>query len=396
MNHFLFDFFLCFFILSSWRKLSVNSQCVGDCENCITPKGERGQCVTIKNCPQLLRILSYVPIRAEDANLLRDSNCGFQGIDPKVCCSLTNEQITTPPPATRIPLNTGEKLTGYHSSLLPSTEICGVSSAERILGGEETELDEFPWMALLQYTKPRGKGFHCGGVLISNRYVLTAAHCVKGKDLPRTWTLSSVRLGEYNTETEEDCVTSGNGYKWCSDKPIDIPVEERIAHEKYQPRDPNQYNDIALLRLSRAVNFTDYIKPVCLPTSSELINNDFVGTTMYVAGWGKTENSSDSPIKLKLKVPVKRITTCAEVYRNADIELGPTQMCAGGESGKDSCRGDSGGPLMGNYKNANADANWYALGLVSFGPSPCGTAGWPGIYTKINDFVPWIVNKLKP
>lgn len=70
-------------------------------------------------------------------------------------------------------------------------------------------------------------------------------------------------------------------------------------------------------------------------------------------------------------------------------------MCAGGLKGQDSCRGDSGGPLMG-VLSVDRSQNYYALGVVSFGPSPCGLQGWPGIYTRITKYMPWIISKLRP
>nr|CAH7735497.1 unnamed protein product [Callosobruchus chinensis] len=69
-------------------------------------------------------------------------------------------------------------------------------------------------------------------------------------------------------------------------------------------------------------------------------------------------------------------------------------MCAGGERGRDSCRGDSGGPLM-SYEQNGADQNWYAVGVVSFGPSPCGMENWPGVYTRVGSYMQWIVDKLR-
>lgn len=69
----------------------------------------------------------------------------------------------------------------------------------------------------------------------------------------------SVRLGEYDTETDEDCLENRTGRE-CADPAVDVPVEERIPHEDYDPQDQNQYNDIALLRLSRDVRFTGSYK----------------------------------------------------------------------------------------------------------------------------------------
>lgn len=219
-------------------------------------------------------------------------------------------------------------------------------------------------------------------------------------------------MGEYNTETDPDCINNGFGED-CAPPPINIPVAERIAHESYDPNDVNQYHDIALLRLQRTAKFTgescytstnltikycfflDYVRPICLPTSNEELRKSYLGQKLFVAGWGKTENRSESNIKLKVQIPVKQTSECSTTYSIANVKLGPGQMCAGGEKGRDSCRGDSGGPLMTVSKDKNKEDHWFAAGVVSFGPSPCGMENWPGVYTKVSKYVNWIVSKLK-
>lgn len=81
---------------------------------------------------------------------------------------------------------------------------------------------------------------------------------------------------------------------------------------------------------------------------------------------------------------------CNQVYASQRREIINSQICAGGEKGKDSCRGDSGGPLMGTHKDSRGQAYWYLAGLVSYGPSPCGMEGWPGVYTKVANYLDWI------
>lgn len=94
-------------------------------------------------------------------------------------------------------------------------------------------------------------------------------------------------------------------------------------------------------------------------------------------------------------MPVRGNAECENTYKQANVNLKHGQMCAGGEKGKDSCRGDSGGPLMVSYADEKNEINWYIVGVVSFGPSPCGMEGWPGVYTRVSNYGKWIVEKLK-
>ncbi|XP_076164420.1 CLIP domain-containing serine protease HP8-like [Ptiloglossa arizonensis] len=394
-------------LLQALALSSVTAQYQGG-SDCVTPTGANGGCIAIRQCQPLLNILQMRPLQTGAIDFLKQSQCGFQGRDPLVCCPLQNPNVNIPPRGDQInpvgPLDpnsgsnpeqpnggTNGEIVQYNlagNPLLPTD--CGKDLSQRIFGGERTELDEFPWMTLLEYLKPNGKTTACGGVLISRRYVLTAAHCIKGKDLPNTWRLESIRLGEYNTETDPDCVQDGETTVVCADDPITVGIEEQIAHENYRPISRDQRYDIALLRLSRDVAFTSYIKPICLPPS-----NSF-GQKLYVAGWGKTENSSSSDVKLKLSLPLADNQQCKQTYGNAGVTLGYGQVCAGGQKGKDSCRGDSGGPLMSLERTRDGTGRWSAVGIVSFGPSPCGMPGWPGVYTRVIDFVPWILSKMRP
>ncbi|KAL6425433.1 hypothetical protein ACFW04_009546 [Cataglyphis niger] len=340
--------------------------------------------------------------RDQAITYLRRNHCGFEGMNPLVCC-IGNANVNTRPSETIInpgstpgwnpqpsssPLNENIQVDLADNPLLPSD--CGRDLSQRIVGGERTELGEFPWMALLEYQKPNGRTTACGGVLINKRYILTAAHCIKGKDLPSNWRLTSVRLGEYDTDTERDCVPDSEDSVVCADDTITVGVEEQIAHEEYRPLSRDQRYDIALLRLSRDVSFTNFIKPICLPSNTSLNGK------LVVAGWGKTETRSASNVKLKLSLPLADKDQCDQTYSNAGVQLGYGQICAGGQKGKDSCRGDSGGPLMSVERIADGTGRWAAVGVVSFGPSPCGMQGWPGVYTRVIDFVPWIVSKLRP
>lgn len=102
-----------------------------------------------------------------------------------------------------------------------------------------------------------------------------------------------------------------------------------------------------------------------------------------------------SNIKLQVWLPVVSSEECDRTYRQKKITIGNGQLCAGGVEGKDSCIGDSGGPLMstGNWAR-DGRTRYFIAGVVSFGPELCGTKGWPGVYTRISYYTDWILNQL--
>lgn len=225
--------------------------------------------------------------------------------------------------------------------------------------------------------------------MINKRYIVTAAHCVHGKQVSDVGRLINVRLGEYNTETTEDCVQLDNA-RDCADPVKNYGVEEIIVHEDYRPIENSflqRENDIALLRLSGNVRYSEFVAPICLPSPT------FPGTSsnrmLVVAGWGRTLVSKRSSIKLKVNVPTYEFETCRQMYSTRNINLVDSQMCAGGNFAQDSCNGDSGGPLMSRENGA-----WIAEGIVSFGLG-CGVER-PAVYTKVHSFLPWIRSKLRP
>uniref|UniRef100_A0A182MTH9 Peptidase S1 domain-containing protein n=1 Tax=Anopheles culicifacies TaxID=139723 RepID=A0A182MTH9_9DIPT len=281
------------------------------------------------------------------------------------------------------------------SRLVFDTDSCGIPSfGGKIRGGQLAEIDEFPWMAMLLYERDNNVlAQGCGGALISHTYVITAAHCVVGKNFQQTkGRLKFVRLREYNIYTNPDCVYEVNADD-CSEDMIDLPPQDIIPHPQYNPESTNQEHDIALIRIEQTPPFNDFLRSICLPERN-FESSATTGKKLSVSGWGRTDIFKDnlgpdalSPIKLKLSLPYVDRDKCSKTFRPWSFSLGPGQMCAGGERAKDTCAGDSGSPLM-SYDIQGGI--WYITGIVSLGVRSCGVEGVPGVYTNVHHYLPWI------
>lgn len=202
--------------------------------------------------------------------------------------------------------------------------------------------------------------------------------------LPAGWKPLNIRLGEWDMSTDPDCVDND-----CMTPYKTYAIEKITVHEEYSYTSSSQPNDIGLIKVSEDVVFTDSIQPLCLPWSNDPQTRTFVGMAFDVAGWGKTERSSSNSRKLKATVKEVAQSKCITAYRKLGVLLSSKQLCAGGELGVDTCRGDSGGSLVA-VDSSTLRPYHFAVGIVSFGPLPCGQAGIPGVYTKISEYLEWI------
>ncbi|XP_068632258.1 CLIP domain-containing serine protease B8-like isoform X2 [Battus philenor] len=249
----------------------------------------------------------------------------------------------------------------------------------RIAGGSETELNQFPWTVRLKTTYDFGNNitaFECGGSIISSRYVLTAGHCVSEDGA--TLRDLVVYMAEYDKRTfPRDCKVSTNGMSSCVNNAA-VKAEKIIRHSAFDSRTLN--NDIALIRLQEFVPFTEFIRPICLPSIN--INNEALfGLPLPVAGWGRN-GPYVSNVKQSTVLNLVDRNTCLQYYPY----LQPSHICAVGKTGEDTCKGDSGGPLM-----ALSGGVYYIVGIVSGKRSdvPCGTAV-PTLYTNVFQNLQWI------
>ncbi|KAL0269884.1 UNVERIFIED_CONTAM: hypothetical protein PYX00_007471 [Menopon gallinae] len=256
-----------------------------------------------------------------------------------------------------------------------------ISAQQLIVGGENTTVGEFPHMAAIGYhdAGKRDISWKCGGSLISDQYVLTAAHCaVRSAGKP-----VRVRLGDYNLHSTNDGAT-----------PEDYSISEIINHPDYKP--PAKYHDIALLKLGRRVNIRKNIRPACLHTKSGLPEPKVIAI-----GWGRVQRDEEpSNTLLKVGLSVVERNTCNKAYqswsRQNVLPQGITEnlICAGEpQGGKDTCQGDSGGPIQ--YVSQSNQCIHYVVGVTSFGKQ-CALPNSPGVYTRVSSYVPWIESVVWP
>ncbi|XP_045470280.1 serine protease grass-like [Harmonia axyridis] len=365
----------------------VTGQWAIDDDGCITPFRGSGSCESIYNCRPLTTFLRNAPqpLSSENRRILQGYQCGFEQNNIKVCCPSDPTEIARLEGVGQESEPAPPDVSGHRNlRLLP--EDCGrLDTDVRIINGNQTGLFEFPWMALLSYRLASGLRFGCGGTIINNRYILTAAHCIAALKNP----LIGVRVGEHDLRTKRDCETVKNRTT-CAPPVQDVAIDRLIIHPEYNT---SLYsNDIGLIRLATRLRMDTNVAPICMPITNELASYNFSGRQVIVTGFGTTETGAASPTLLKVQIPYIERSVCRKTHE-ASAPVSHRQLCAGGRNKHDSCGGDSGGPLQ--VATSYLDEPRYVQhGITSFGPKNCGAEGFPGVYTRVAYYVDWILDNI--
>ncbi|KAM8912854.1 transmembrane protease serine 12 [Lycaon pictus] len=254
---------------------------------------------------------------------------------------------------------------------------CGIApladalKGSRIVGGTAAQIGAWPWVVSLQIQSGRILAHICGGSLVKNNWVLTAAHCTKDTRDPLMW---RAVIGTNNI----------NVHHPHSKK---IKVKAIIIHPGFNLE--TFVNDIALFHLKKAVRYNEYIQPICLPF--DIFQKLDQNTKCFISGWGRTEeegNITDVLQEAEVHYISRKICGSEQSYGKF---IPNTSFCAGAEDGIfDTCRGDSGGPLMCYFPEHK---RFFVMGITSFGYG-CGRKNFPGVYCGPSFYQKWLTDHL--
>ncbi|XP_005412770.1 PREDICTED: kallikrein-14 isoform X4 [Chinchilla lanigera] len=246
--------------------------------------------------------------------------------------------------------------------LLSALQVLAVAMAQspaddsKIIGGYPCIRNSQPWQVAL--LAGAGRRFLCGGVLLSDQWVITAAHCARP--------ILHVSLGKHNLR------------RWEATQQV-LRVQRQVPHPSYNGRTHD--SDLMLLQLRHPARIGRAVRPIGLAQSCAS-----PGTPCRVSGWGTTSSPiARYPNALQcVNINIFSDQACQQAYPGA-ITAG--MVCAGvPQGGKDSCQGDSGGPLV---------CEGQLQGLVSWGMERCALAGYPGVYTNLCKYQSWIQRTMR-
>ncbi|XP_063073007.1 ovochymase-1 isoform X2 [Engraulis encrasicolus] len=232
----------------------------------------------------------------------------------------------------------------------------------RIIGGREAWAHSWPWQVSLRFATLHA----CGGAIISDQWIVTAAHCFAKHNIPAFWTVMAGKHDLHNPQ--ERCQQLRE-------------VVVLISHNGYQRR--SKVNDIALVKLASPLVFNECVRPINI-----LSGHLHIMAQCTITGWGSTTENGPHVSRLQeVNVTILPREDCNHYYRG---RLANNMFCAGDQyGGVDACQGDSGGPLC-----CFSGRRYELAGIVSWGVG-CGRALKPGVYTKLHNYYHWIAAEMK-
>ncbi|XP_061514804.1 venom serine protease [Anopheles gambiae] len=244
---------------------------------------------------------------------------------------------------------------------------CGVRRTRKIVGGEETLVNEFPMMAALVDGSKSGEGIFCGATIITNYHAVTAAHCYMGRSIANL----ALLVGEHD-------ITTGSESPYTA---LLLLASIKI-HEGYSSTTSSSSNDIAIVRTRTEILFNAGVGPACLPI--KFVGASFVGIQLEAVGWGTLDyGAPKSNVPMKVALPVVNPSQCSALYPTFSAQQ---QLCTLTPN-KDTCQSDSGGPLF--YTDAY-NKRAYLLGTIGYGIA-CATDR-PSVSTNVLYYTQWIMN----
>nr|XP_022919450.1 atrial natriuretic peptide-converting enzyme-like [Onthophagus taurus] len=270
----------------------------------------------------------------------------------------------------------------WNSEHVKCKPICGTKSPALPLISSGFSIENWPWFVGLYSLETSETNFFCGGTLISEKIVLTAAHCVWKKSPEDILAV----LGKYKVDL---AINEPNSQQ--------RNIEKIILHPNYYDIETNYASDISILYLKTFVNINEFIKPICIDWFNRFHKNVFDKNLMgTVVGMGLTENDTFASHLLATNLPIVTVKDCM-INEKKDFHkyITSTTFCAGFLNGTGVCNGDSGGGLA-----IFNDGKWFLEGLVSISPRKSGKAVCDTnkytIFTKISSFLDWIKEVVPP
>lgn len=388
---FVFVVFFCFNVKGQDQEVD---------DECFTEQGSLGVCKYLTNCQSAKDNIKK--------GIYPTDICGYDVTQVIVCCVPPRQPtpiireppiITRPPPQVitptpnRVGNQPGDKANAmcqvysqyaYEKIESPTLSVittfskildCPISTQPLIVGGTKAGRKEFPHMIQIGYGSP-DTSWDCGGTLISENFILTAAHCLRGGKGD-----AKFARGGLANQSDTHHLQVRN-------------IIKLIKHPRYTFA---KYHDIALMKVDRNFELNTFLRPACLYTKK-----DFPVKHAVATGWGLTEFAGEGSEDLQ-KVILEYFTTsqCNNTYRrvinsvNTELPDGIIEdymICAGSsEDRKDTCQGDSGGPLQIVHEETNEVKCMYnIIGVTSFGVA-CGIGkNQPGVYTRVSYYIKWI------